>query len=52
MRKTIINKLFSREKLHFNDRIHSNLMTKIIGVLLGKKANDLIIKVSIRSPSC
>jgi hypothetical protein len=42
MKRAIINKLFSREELHFNESIHSNLITKIISVLLDKKAEGLL----------
>jgi len=42
MEQQIIDNLFSKEKLYFNENIHSNLTTKIQSVLLDRKAERLL----------
>jgi len=42
MEKEIINRLFSKDELWYNETIHSNLMSKILSVLIDRRAEGLL----------
>ena len=42
MEQEIINKLFSKDELWYNENIHANLMSKIHSVLIDRKAERLL----------
>lgn len=42
MQQVIIDELFSKDKLWYNEKIHSNLLSKILSVLIDRRAENLL----------